>query len=923
MSKIGFENDILTTVGTLGVNTYGADLLTDGALELWIDANNLTNWPEQLMGTGVGGSLDRSADVHGGTYAAKITNLADDAATYMISQAVGGLSGDYKISGYAKSSGEGTGYVLAYNGTPGTATQIYNFTTLAWEAYAGAGTEDADNYFALHLSSTYTVFALAAITSPASNTICVGLMGDLANTNANSIYFDDITLKLQTTTPSTVTELMVGSEGLNVTQSIQTSGLPKIFNLTAVNNTGGTATQEWTSVFWDFSASKQWETGAITIQREFFIQTCNYTAVAASQMDYAATFYVAGGPAGRSNVNLLNSASVLLDSWVGEADSCHQLVTGIPGIETSQGNVTERSAIMVGGWFNNSLGNQTANIQDIYGIHMVAMNLAASAGTRTITGNVANIYIAGAPTVGANMSYAGTPYSLFIDSGAIRFDDQVQWGAGVAVTAANYSVGRDADATNQLHFNVPTGATFEFSVNDAVEMLLSASAVNFQNNSITTTGGGSLTGTWSNLGTVTTVDINGGTLDAVVIGGASAAAATVTTLGCTKITSTPATITTAGTTDSALSVSQTLNAATGTGGTDNYYGLLLSYTTTNIAGWDGLKNGLTILDDGNEVIELALDGSILLNDATGGLDLSIATGVVQVATQTALNINFGFDNAGTFVPMLLLVNTASQVNQAQITGSAVGGTVTFEAVGSDAAVQLNLKSKGTDGIFFGNSTNIGVLSHTGLAIDKAATFTLSHDTETSDVATSNMIIAAQSALAGASVNQDGGDLILRSGANATGGGTDGSLIFQNAEGTADLWEWGTGGQMSRLNSSGTAQGETQRNNSLIRTTDATVTTITTIATDTNATYTVGVNIAAIKNDGVAQASYVLYASFQNDGGVLSAVGSLTTAHSFEVNAGLDATITASGTNILIRVTGLGATTIDWIADYTVVDVILS
>ena len=44
------------------------------------------------------------------------------------------------------------------------------------------------------------------------------------------------------------------------------------------------------------------------------------------------------------------------------------------------------------------------------------------------------------------------------------------------------------------------------------------------------TGGGALTGTWTNLGTVSTVDINGGTLDGVTIGGSSAAAANVTTL---------------------------------------------------------------------------------------------------------------------------------------------------------------------------------------------------------------------------------------------------------------------------------------------------------------------------------------------------------------------------------------------------------
>jgi hypothetical protein len=47
---------------------------------------------------------------------------------------------------------------------------------------------------------------------------------------------------------------------------------------------------------------------------------------------------------------------------------------------------------------------------------------------------------------------------------------------------------------------------------------------------VTATAGGSLTGTWSSLGTVTTIDINGGTADAVVIGGASAAAITGTTI---------------------------------------------------------------------------------------------------------------------------------------------------------------------------------------------------------------------------------------------------------------------------------------------------------------------------------------------------------------------------------------------------------
>lgn len=50
---------------------------------------------------------------------------------------------------------------------------------------------------------------------------------------------------------------------------------------------------------------------------------------------------------------------------------------------------------------------------------------------------------------------------------------------------------------------------------------------------LSATSGGSLAGTWSSLGTVTTVDLNGGTIDGTVIGGASAAAGTFTTLNAT------------------------------------------------------------------------------------------------------------------------------------------------------------------------------------------------------------------------------------------------------------------------------------------------------------------------------------------------------------------------------------------------------
>ena len=59
-------------------------------------------------------------------------------------------------------------------------------------------------------------------------------------------------------------------------------------------------------------------------------------------------------------------------------------------------------------------------------------------------------------------------------SGDLVTHSQLVWGTGVAVTAADYSIGRDADGTNQLHFNVPSGAGYEFSVADGAKFIVKA-----------------------------------------------------------------------------------------------------------------------------------------------------------------------------------------------------------------------------------------------------------------------------------------------------------------------------------------------------------------------------------------------------------------------------------------------------------------
>lgn len=73
-----------------------------------------------------------------------------------------------------------------------------------------------------------------------------------------------------------------------------------------------------------------------------------------------------------------------------------------------------------------------------------------------------------------------------------------------------------------------------FTVDGAQKFAVGASAATFASGvSLTASGGGSLTGTWTNLGTVTTIDINGGTIDGTAIGGATPAAGAFTTISAT------------------------------------------------------------------------------------------------------------------------------------------------------------------------------------------------------------------------------------------------------------------------------------------------------------------------------------------------------------------------------------------------------
>lgn len=105
------------------------------------------------------------------------------------------------------------------------------------------------------------------------------------------------------------------------------------------------------------------------------------------------------------------------------------------------------------------------------------------------------------------------------------------------------------------------------------------------------------------------------------------------------------------------------------------------------------------------------------------------------------------------------------------------------------------------------------------------------------------------------------------------------------------------------------------------TTDATQTTAATFLTRDDHAYSVRARITATETtDHDEVAYYERAALFNNDGGTLSLVGSITSLVTIESTAGWDVTLDASGDTIRARVTGASSTNITWLVQLDITEV---
>lgn len=102
----------------------------------------------------------------------------------------------------------------------------------------------------------------------------------------------------------------------------------------------------------------------------------------------------------------------------------------------------------------------------------------------------------------------------------------------------------------------------------------------------------------------------------------------------------------------------------------------------------------------------------------------------------------------------------------------------------------------------------------------------------------------------------------------------------------------------------------------VATTDATVTTINTIAIPVTTTVQLAATVRARRTGGVSGtaedgAGYVIYATYKNVAGTATLIGAVNTVHSAESQAGWDCTFTVSSGNVLLRVTGAVDNDVTW------------
>lgn len=209
---------------------------------------------------------------------------------------------------------------------------------------------------------------------------------------------------------------------------------------TGAAHTALTASTENNDVYFNLNRTVQFATGALTIERAFLIDpNVTYGFVGASSITDAVGFAVRGLPLQGTNATISRSTGAMFGDYgiTGNSSNNFEVTILQPGINTGVGSVSTQAGMIIWNPLPVSLGNQTATVTDLANAYFGSIAYSSTTNVRTVTRG-SNVYIQGPPSSSGNVTFTGTggPFSLFVDSGASRFDGIVLGSSG-AITAAN------------------------------------------------------------------------------------------------------------------------------------------------------------------------------------------------------------------------------------------------------------------------------------------------------------------------------------------------------------------------------------------------------------------------------------------------------------------------------------------------------
>lgn len=229
------------------------------------------------------------------------------------------------------------------------------------------------------------------------------------------------------------TKFTVSTGAIMATPSATSSGSAAVFTFTSPASTGLTASTEVNGFVYSLTTNRQWSTGALSTQREFFISNPTYRFVGASVITNAATLAIAGAPIAGTNATITNTYALWVQAGISRFDG---------GISMPAG--ASSSSVKVGGVlidFITDAGNSGTTETDIYSYTTGASILGANGDK--IDSIYGGIFVSsGTATRQMKVYFGGT---AIFDSGALSISGSAAWSLFVMIirvsaTVIRYSV---------------------------------------------------------------------------------------------------------------------------------------------------------------------------------------------------------------------------------------------------------------------------------------------------------------------------------------------------------------------------------------------------------------------------------------------------------------------------------------------------